>query len=162
MPSTDRRSLLASLSTLPALCLAGCSVVQSTRPPAGSLRFENDDRLPHAITVRVVDVGSEPGEEPGSTVGTVTVPPAQRTLTASTTVAPGERLTYEEVFTESVWYAVQFEVDGLEPADDAGTTTFHPTPPGRESGRFLSGTVFQSGDFSWGIGGTDDLGRFAR
>lgn len=77
-----------------------------------SLRFVNDDEtVPHSITMRVTDVGTTPGEEAYSVTGRTTAPPAQRNLTASTTLEPGDSETYDSVFTESVWYAIEFTVD---------------------------------------------------
>jgi len=160
VPSTSRRTLLASLGSVAVGGLAGCASLRSDRPPAGSLRFENDHDLPHAITMRVTDVGSDPGNGPDAVVGDPVVTPAQRNLTASTTVEPGERRTYEGVFTEPVWYAVAFMVDGRAPANDAGVTAFHPAPSTDERGSFLSGSVYASGDFSWVVSSTGDDGPF--
>ncbi len=154
-----RRTLLGSVGTVALGGLAGCSSLGTQEPPAGSLRFENDHDLPHSITVRVTGVGARPGDD-NSPEGEVAAPPNQRTLTASTTVSPGDRRTYESVFTEPVWYAVQFTVDDREPSNNTGSTTFHPAPPDRRYGHFLSGTVYESGGFSWGISSTENPGRF--
>ncbi|NEU56238.1 hypothetical protein [Halorussus sp. MSC15.2] len=159
MPSTERRIFLGSLGTVALGGLAGCSVLGSDEPPAGSLRFRNDDTLPHSISVRVTGVGARPGGR-NSPEGDVAVTPEQRNLSASATAEPDSRRTYESVFTESVWYGVEFTVDGREPSDHAGETVFHPAPPDREHGFFLSGTVYDSGEFSWGVSSTQNAGRF--
>lgn len=121
----------------------------------------NEHTVPHAVTMRVTDVGSEPGDDPGTVRGTPVVPPAQRDLTASTTVEPDERKTYERAFTEDVWYAVRFTVDGTEPKSD-GVTTFHPAPSEGDAGTILSGEVDRSGAFSWVVSSTGDPGPFER
>ncbi|MFB6087937.1 MAG: hypothetical protein ABEJ85_05395 [Haloarculaceae archaeon] len=160
MPSTTRRSVLASLGAVAVGSIAGCNAVGSADPPAGSLRFVNDHDLPHAIRMEVTDVGDAPGDGPAAVTGDPIVPPAQRTLTASTVVDPGETQTYESVFTEPVWYAVQFTVDGREPENDAGITAFHPAPADGESGSTLTGKVYSSGEFSWVVGSTENPGPF--
>ncbi len=160
MPTPDRRTVLTSLSTLTLISLAGCSFLPSERLPAGSLVFENQHDLPHLITAQVTGVGAEPGEEPESPQGDVIVPPSQRSLSASTVLKPGERQTYKSVFTESVWYSVRFTVDNREPANDAGVITFNPAPRDRAYGTFLSGSVYQSGEFSWVVSGTKNAGSF--
>jgi hypothetical protein len=160
MPSPDRRTVLASLGTALAGGLAGCGSVGGDSPSAGSLRFQNDHDLPHSIRIEVTGVGTEPGDDPGSVTGTVTAPPAQRGLTATTTIGPGESETYESVFTERAWYGVRFTLDGDDPENDAGRTAFNPAPAGEEAWRFLGGRVFESGDFSWGISSTENPGTF--
>lgn len=162
MPSSSRRSVLGALGTAVLGSLAGCSVLGPDRPPAGSLRFRNDGDLPHVISVRVTGVGAEPGEEAGAVTGDVTVPPAQRSLGASAAVEPGERQTYRAVFTEPVWYGVQFTLDGDAPENDTGTVAFNPVPPDADSGRFLVGRIGADGDFSWTISSTNDTGPFDR
>lgn len=160
MLTIERRGFLASLGTIAISGLAGCSLLQSESPPAGSLRFVNNSNLPHSITVRVTDVGAYIGEQSNSPEGDVAVPPIQRNLTASTTVSPDDRQTYEGVFTSSVWYAVQFVVDGREPENETGIVTFHPAPPNREYGTFLSGRIHEYGEFSWAITSTENAGSF--
>ena len=158
--ATDRRSVLATLGSVAVAGLAGCSTGRSGEPPAGSLRFENDHDLPHSITLRVVDVGAEParGTEDGQVEGDALIPPHQRNLTASTTVEPGGARTYESVFTESVWYAVAFTMDGREP--EHGEIAYNPAPANRGAGRVLEGQVSRTGEFLWGIASTDDAGSF--
>jgi hypothetical protein len=158
MPSSSRRALLASLCAATVGGLSGCAALSDRSPPAGTLRFVNDHDLPHSIRLAVTGVGSEPGDEPGSVTGDVIVPPEQRELTASTVVAPGERETYEGVFTEPVWYGIQFEVDGETPENDAGTTVFNPAADGEW--RILVGRVYESGTLSWVVSSTDNPGAF--
>ena len=158
----DRRAVLASFGSLAIGGFAGCSTGRSERPPAGSLRFANDDDVPHSLTVRVTDVGSSPGDGPGTVEGDPTAPPAQRNLSASTTVQPDSRRTYEGVFTEPVWYAVRFTLDGRPPEDDAEVTSFHPAPSDGEPGAFLTGKVYASGEFSWVVSSTENAGPFDR
>lgn len=162
MPSTNRRSVLSSLGAIAFGGIAGCTSAEPDGPPAGSLRFKNDHDVPHSITMRVTGVGSSPGDRPGDVEGEPTVPPVQRTLTASTVVDPGVTQTYEDVFTEPVWYAVRFTVDGQALSDDAGLVTFHPAPAGDERGTFLTGRVYGSGEFSWVVTSTDNRGPFSR
>lgn len=162
MPSTSRRSVLASVGAIAIGGIAGCSTSESTETPAGSLRFKNDHDVPHSITIRVTGVGSTPGDRPGDVEGEPIVPSSQRTLTASTVVDPGGTQTYEAVFTEPVWYAVKFTVDGQELSEDAGLVTFHPAPSGDERGTFLTGRVYESGTFSWVVTATDNRGPFSQ
>lgn len=159
MPST-RRAVLASLGTVAAGGLAGCARPDSGDLPAGSLQFQNNHDLPHAITVAVTDVGTDTGDDPGAVTGDPIVPAAQRSLTASASVDPGGSETYERVFTEPVWYVVEFTVDGRPPREDARTTVYHPVPPGKETGRTLTGRVYESGEFSWVVSSTENRGGF--
>jgi hypothetical protein len=160
MPSTNRRTVLATLGTVSLGGLAGCSFRQSDEHPAGSLTFANKSDLPHSITMRVTDVGEEPGEQPYSVTGETTTRPAQRTLTASTTISPGARETYEGVFTEPVWYAIQFTADGQTPPDSSGRVVYSPAPDTDSTGRTLRGTIGSNGEFRWGISATENAGRF--
>jgi hypothetical protein len=160
MVALDRRTLLTAAGSVSLGSLAGCTDLLSRSPPAGSLRFENDHDLPHTIRLEVTGVGAEPSDGPGEVTGDVTVPPAQRTLTASTTVEPGESETYEGVFTEPVWYGVQFTLDGDVPDNDSGTTVFNPVGNAGDSWTLLGGQVSGAGDFSWVISSTENSGRF--
>lgn len=160
MSSLDRRTVLASLGTVIISGTAGCASLSSRSAPAGSLRFENEHALPHSIRIEVTGVGAEPGERPGEVTGDVIAPPMQRNLTASTVVRPDDSETYESVFTESVWYSVQFTLDGQRPENGAGKTSYHPSPPDRETGEILTGKVYESGEFSWVISTTDNPGSF--
>jgi hypothetical protein len=162
MPSIPRRRFLAALSGAAAGGLAGCGSLSDQSPPAGSLRFENDHNLPHSIRLEVTGVGTESGSDAGGVAGDVAVPAPQRSLTASTTLEPGERLTYESVFTEPVWYGVQFTVDGSVPGDNAGTTRFNPADADGGTWELLAGKVYESGEFSWVVHTTDNAGTFDR
>ena len=57
MPSTNRRAVLAALGTAAVGGLAGCSASPGGDAPAGSLRFDNRDDLPHLFAFRVTGVG---------------------------------------------------------------------------------------------------------
>ncbi|WP_135806310.1 hypothetical protein [Halorussus marinus] len=160
MSSTTRRSVLAALSSAAVVATAGCSSIRSDDPPAGSLRFVNDDDVPHTITMGVTGVGDEPGDGAGMVDGDPVVPPAQRNLTAGTSIEPGESSTYESVFTEPVWYAVRFTVDGREPENQTGVTAFRPSPTDSAAGNTLAGKIYESGEFSWIVSSTDDAGSF--
>lgn len=160
MSSPTRRTYLATLGAAAVGGLAGCDTGPSDEPPAGSLRLENRDSVPHTLTMRVTDVGTGPGGEPDAVVGDPTVLESQRDRTAATALEPGESNTYEGVFTESVWYVVEFTLDGRAPVDDAGVTTYHPAPPDRDGGSILAGRVADGGEFSWVISSTGNLGRF--
>ncbi|WP_353633988.1 hypothetical protein ABSL23_12695 [Halobacterium sp. NMX12-1] len=155
----NRRALLASLSAIGLSGLAGCAVFQSGDIPAGTLQFENRDDLPHVVGISVVDVGTDGGADADgySVSGDVTVRPQQRELTASSSVAPGETQTFRNIFTESVYYLVEFTIDGDVP-ENAGRVPFNPST--REYDNFLRGVVSTSGELSWTISTTDNAGRF--
>lgn len=156
----NKRSLLASAGTLAVSSLAGCGSFSEQPVPAGSLRFENNHTLPHSIRIEVTGVGAAPGDGAGAVTGEVTVRPAQRTIVASTTVDPGNSETYESVFTEPVWYGIQFVVDGEIPEDSRGTTAFNPATAGGGGWEILIGRVSASGQFSWVVSTTDNPGGF--
>jgi len=155
----NRRALLASLSAIGMSGLAGCSVFQSDDIPAGSLQFKNQDNLPHVIGLSVVDTGTdaETDSDGYSVSGNVTVRPQQRELTASSSVAPGETQTFRNIFTESVYYLVEFTIDGTLP-ETGGRVPFNPST--REYDNVLEGVVYAAGEFSWKISTTDNAGRF--
>ena len=156
-----RRALLASLSALSMSGLAGCASFQNDDIPAGSLQFENQDNLPHVIGISVIDIGteSETDSDGYSVSGEVTAPPQQRELTASSSVAPGETQTFRNIFTESVYYLVEFTLDGSVP-ETGGRIPFNPSPSNRKYDNVLGGVVFASGEFSWEVSSTDNAGRF--
>jgi hypothetical protein len=160
MVALSRRTLLRTAAAGAIGSLAGCTDLLDRSPPAGSLRFENNDNLPHAIRVEVTDVGAEPGDGPGEVTGDATAPPTQRNLTAATTLEPGDSETYESVFTEPVWYGVQFTLDGDVPENDSGTTAFNPVETAGETWNVLGSEVYESGEFSWVISSTENSGRF--
>lgn len=160
MPSTTRRRLLAGLGATSLVGLAGCPSVSASGPPAGSLRFVNDHHLPHVITCTVTDVGEARGEDPNTVTGEPNIPPAQRTLTASASIPPGEERTYEGVFTHALWYAVAFSMDGNDPPEESGRVTYHPAPENADDGRYLSGKVDSAGNLGWLITTTRDMGPF--
>ncbi|ERG97767.1 MAG: hypothetical protein J07HQX50_01795 [Haloquadratum sp. J07HQX50] len=157
----NRRALLASLSSLGLVGIAGCSSLQQDDIPAGSLQFENQDDLPHVIGMSVIDIGTEAETDADrySISGNVTVRPQQRELTASSSIAPGETQTFRNVFTESVYYLVEFTLDGDLP-ETGGRVPFNPSPPDREYDNVLRGVVYPSGEFSWEVSTTDNAGRF--
>lgn len=157
----NRRALLASLSSVGLVALAGCSSFQRDDIPAGSFQLENQDDLPHVIGMSVIDVGAEAETDAGgySVSGDVTVRPQQRELTASSSVAPGETQTFRDVFTESVYYLVEFTVDDDRP-ETGGRVPFTPSPPDRAYNNVLRGVVYASGEFSWEVRATDNAGRF--
>lgn len=73
----NRRAVLAAVGAATLGSIAGCSLGQSEEPPTGSLRFvNNDERVSHSITMRVTDVGTEPGKGPYAVTGQTTAPPA--------------------------------------------------------------------------------------
>lgn len=160
MSPPSRRSFLATLGTASLTTLAGCGITGSEKPPAGSLRFTNDHTLPHAVSMTVTGIGSRPGDGPNEVEGDPAVPPAQRELAASTVVQPGNSQTFEEIFTYDVWYGVRFTLDGAAPENNAGLVKFHPAPSDDERGSFLSGKVYESGEFSWVVTTTSDSGSF--
>jgi len=157
----DRRTFLTSLGTLGVSGLAGCSQFLNGDVPAGSLQFENQSDLPHIIGISVVDVGaeSESAADGYSVSGNVTVPPQQQTLTASASVAPGETKTFENIFTESVYYLVEFTLDGTTP-DTGGPVPYNPSPSGRQHHAIIMGVVYPSGEFSYVNRSTDNAGIF--
>ena len=159
----NRRALLTSLGALGVAGLAGCSRFLNGDVPAGSLQFENRDNLPHVIGMSVVDVGAEPATsgEGYSVSGDVTVPHQQRTLTASSSVAPGETQTFTNIFTESVYYLIEFTLDGTTP-ETGGQYPFNPSPSGRQYDNVIMGVVYPSGEFSYVSSSTDNPGVFER
>lgn len=160
MPSLNRRTFLAALGAGTVGSLSGCASLFDQSHPAGSLRFVNDHNLPHSIRIEVTGVGANPGEEPGKVTGDVIAPPTQRNLTASTTVGPADSETYENIFTEPVWYGVQFLLDGEIPDDNAGTTVFNPSDADESDWEILTGKIYESGEFSWVVSTTDNSGNF--
>ena len=160
MPSRERRSLLATLGTVAVSSVAGCASLWSNRPPAGSLRFVNEHSVPHSISMRVTGVGSSPGDGPGEVEGDPIVPPTQRRLSASAVAKPGETQTYEGVFTEPAWYAVQFTLDGKKPGNNSGVVVWSPASIDGGSWEFLTGKVYNSGEFSWVVSSTQHSGSF--
>lgn len=120
----------------------------------------NEHSVPHAISMQVTGVGSSPGNGPGEVQGDPIVPPTQRKLSASTVVKPGETQTYEGVFTEPVWYAVQFTLDGEEPTNTSGIVVWSPASVDGGSWEFLTGKVHESSEFSWVVSTTEDSGPF--
>lgn len=157
----NRRALLTSLSSLGLVGLAGCSGLQQDHIPAGSLQLENQDDLPHVIGMSVIDIGIEAETDTNgySVSGEATVRPQQRELTTSSSTAPGETQTFQNVFTESVYYLIEFTLDGDIP-ETGGRVPFNPSPPDREYDNFLGGVVYASGEFSWEVSATDNAGRF--
>lgn len=164
MRRLTRRALLAATAGV-AGGAAGCSALSDDtagrdNPPAGSLQFRNDHVAPHDVQLAVTDVGSRLGDESNEPEGEVRVG-ADEELTASYTADPDETETFQGVFAHAVWYAVEFTVDGRQPGDSGRYfVVFNPAPPGRDRGNFLQGHVTRSGEFSWGIVSTDDLGPF--
>jgi hypothetical protein len=157
----NRRTLLASLGVLSVSSLSGCLSAGDTAIPAGSLQFENQDDLPHIINTSVVDIGTETetDAEGYSVSGDVTVRPQQQTLTASSSVAPDETQVFNDIFTESVYYLVEFTLSNG--ASETGVRVpFHPSPSNREYDNILRGVVHPSGQLSWMIDTTDNPGRF--
>lgn len=162
MPSLTRRSVLATVWAVTAGGLAGCGALSDRSPPAGSLRFVNDHDLPHSIRLAVTDVGAEPGSEPGEVAGDAVAPPMQRNLTVTEQLSPNESTLYEDVFTEPIYYGVQFFLDGSAPEDTGGPVAFNPSESGGENGALLGGRVDRSGELSWVISSADNSGRFDR
>ena len=157
----NRRAVLAAVGTASLGSIAGCSLNQSGEPPTGSLSFvNNDETVQHSITMRVSDVGTEPGDETYSVTGQTTVSQAQQNLTASTTLEPGGNETYDSVFIEPAWYAIEFTVDDQPPADEAGHVVYSPVPDDEPIGRILIGKVGSNGDFWWTISATKNAGTF--
>lgn len=160
MSPRSRRSFLTTVGAASLATIAGCGMPGSEKPPAGSLRFVNDHDLPHTISMEVTGVGSRPGDAPNGVAGDTAVPSAQRELVASTVVQPGDSQTFEEIFTYEAWYGVKFTLDAEEPENNAGRTQFHPAPPEKDGWRFLSGKVYESGEFSWVVTSTTNKGSF--
>ncbi|MDG5778836.1 hypothetical protein QA599_20555 [Haloarculaceae archaeon H-GB1-1] len=162
MPSLNRRAFLATLGASTIGSFAGCSTVGNDDPPAGSLQFTNQDSLPHAIQLAVTDVGSELNNETGTVAGDVTVPASQRNLTATEQLSPEDSVTYTDVFTEPMWYAVECTVDGRRSSDREVKTQaiFHPAPPEREYVNYLQALLRDSGRVELAVVTTDNTGRY--
>lgn len=112
------------------------------------------------MRIEVTGVGADSGDGAGDVTGDVIVPSTQRAIVASTTVDPTDSEVYESVFTEPVWYGVQFVVDGEIPPDNRGTSTFNPAAADGGTWEILTGRVYDSGEFSWVVSTTDNAGRF--
>jgi hypothetical protein len=141
--------------------LAGWIDLDGTAIPAGSLQFANQDELPHIIGISVVDVGTETERDADgySVSGEVDIRPQQAKLTASSSVAPGETQVFRNVFTESVYYLVEFTL-GNGGSETGVHVPFHPSPSDREYDNVLRGVVNASGQLAWKIETTDNSGRF--
>ena len=162
MPSLNRRAFLATLGASTVSNVAGCSAIGTDDPPAGSLRFINEDSLPHAMQLAVTDVGSELTNETGTVAGDVTVPAPQRNLTATEQLSSEESATYTGVFTEPVWYAVECTIDGRQSSHREVRTqaVFHPAPPEREYVNYLQILLRDSGRVAVVVATTDNTGRY--
>ena len=77
-----------------------------------------------------------------------------------TSVASGETLTSRAVFTEPVYYLVEFTLDGTVP-ETGGRYPFTPTRPENADWQYLSGVVFENGEFSWQATVTENSGSFS-
>ncbi|WP_080510135.1 hypothetical protein [Halorubrum distributum] len=161
MPSPNRRSFLKAVGIIgTSISVAGCSEIGSTESseslPAGSVKFHNDDSVPHEISVEVLNVGTMRGERIDghyTVTGTPDVAVFQRNLTATVVLEPGEIRTYESVFESEVWYDIRFTLDDKYPGEDSARTIFKPVRPSAETpGRILTGRVWDGGEFSWAIG----------
>lgn len=154
MPPKNRRDFLVT-TVIVAGGLAGCSSQQSDTPQAGSLLFVNNHNLPHSLKIEIVNVGSRLNMQNNTVVGDAeNIPPSQRKITASTTLAPGNSEIYADVFSYEAWYVVNYTVDGRQP--QSPTATFNPAPPNRDYGNFLSIKVYDSGSTTWEVISTDD------
>ena len=156
----NRRTYLTALGTAAGSSLTGC--ITNDAPPAGSLRFTNQDALPHTIQLSVTDVGSKPGDETGTTSGEVTISATQQNLTTEKNLSPEESATYTDVFTDPVWYGVECTVDNRQSPDDEvmSRATFHPAPPGREYVNYLQGLIRDSGRVELAVITTENTGRY--
>ncbi|WP_181686320.1 hypothetical protein [Halorhabdus salina] len=81
-------------------------------------------------------------------------------MTAATTVTPGDSQTYDGIFTESAWYEIEFTLDGELLDKSLGTTRFNPAAVVGGSYEYLTGHVYESGEFSWEVRTTDTAGPF--
>ncbi|WP_170830605.1 hypothetical protein [Halogranum gelatinilyticum] len=157
MPS--RRAFMSSISLGSIAGLAGCSAFDET-PDQGSIRLVNDQVVPHEISLQVVDVGSRQGNAPGEVAGSVNVVAAQRNLSLTVVLPPGETKTYSDVFTEPVWYAIQFEMDDNEPVRADPRMAYNPSNSVGDcnSGSFVEVSVSDDGNFWWEVVGIGDNG----
>jgi hypothetical protein len=120
----------------------------------------NEHDLPHAISMRVTDVGTAPSDRLDQVQGDPPVSQQQRQLSASTVTQPTETQTYKAVFTEHVYYGVEFTLDKKPFEGGAGKTVFNPTPSDTNPGEFITGKVYVSGEFSWVVCSTENSGPF--
>lgn len=158
-----RRALLSSLSVLGVTTLAGCSANSDDELPAGSLQFINRHDLPRHIALTVRDAGTDlasSGEydEGKRVTGEGSVRPQRVGTTTSTSLDPEETKSFENIFTEPAWYDVEFAFDG---STENGRTAYHPSPPGRDGGRILSGVIGKSGAVTWQIAATQNTAAFS-
>ncbi|MFC7135394.1 MULTISPECIES: hypothetical protein [Salinibaculum] len=159
MPSRTRRGFLASLGTAGLAGVAGCTAFGSDDIPAGSLQFVNEDVLSHEFTMQVVAVGTEYDRDAREVVGD---PAVSRVIAERRTTAvldANTTRTYEDVFSEPVWYTVQFTFDGEVP-ENGGQVSFHPAPEDDGRGTYLGAKVFEYGEVTWVVSATDNAGPF--
>ena len=110
--------------------------------------------------MRVTDVGTAPSDRLDQVQGDPPVSQQQRQLSASTVTQPTETQTYKAVFTEHVYYGVEFTLDKKPFAAAAGKTAFNPTPSDTNPGEFITGKVYVAGEFSWVVCSTESSGPF--
>lgn len=162
MPSITRRSFLATLGTAGVAGVAGCNAFGSEDVPAGALQVVNRDTLPHEIAMEVADVGAEYDEETREVVGDPIVPQPLRERQMTVVLDAQTTRTYEDIFTEPVWYTVRFTIDGEAVPNSDGTVSFYPGP--REdstvAGEYLRAGVHENGEQMLHLSGTDNSGPF--
>lgn len=156
-----KRRALLGLSAGAFVGVAGCSTSDQSDPPAGSLRFSNQDDLPHAIRLVVSGAGAERGEERGTVTGDPPGMVSQPSFTTTAVLEPKTEQVYEDVFTAPAYYAARHTVDNEEPENNPARIAFNPAPRDRERGGILEVTIKQDGVFGWVITYTSNLGPFA-
>jgi hypothetical protein len=162
MPSTTRRSFVAALAGAGFGGFAGCNALGSEDVPAGSLELINRDTLPHEIAMKITDVGTEYDEDAQEVVGDPMVPqPLTERRTTAVLDADTTR-TYDAIFTESVWYTVQFTIDGEAITEPDGKVSFYPGPRTNSTvaGEYLTAGVLENGGKTLVVAGTSNRGPF--
>jgi hypothetical protein len=111
--------------------------------------------------MQVTAVGTEYDRDARQAVGDPPVPQAIAERRTTVVVDPETTQAYEAVFTEPVWYTVQFTIDGEVP-EHGGRVSFHPPPNDGKRGTYLGAKVFEGGRFTGVVSGTDNSGPFDR
>jgi hypothetical protein len=122
----------------------------------------NRDTLPHEIAMEVTDIGNEYDEDTREVVGDPIVPQPLTERRTTAVLQPDTTQTYEGIFTEPVWYTVQFTVDGEVVTEPDGEVSFYPGPRNDSSvaGEYLRAGVLENGQKTLVVAGTSDSGSF--
>jgi len=155
---------MATLGAIGFASAAGCNGLGSEAVPAGSLQLVNQDSLPHEIVMEITDVGNEYDEGAGEVVGDPNVPQYLTERRTTAVLEADTSRTYEAIFSEPVWYTVQFTIDGEVAPEPDGRVSSYPGPLAESNvaGEYLRAGVLENGEKSLVVSGTDNSGPFER